>query len=123
MEADDQSPVGEFIRRQRELQDVSMRQFADLVGISNPYLSQIENGLRAPSKTVVEGIARSLHLPADELLEAAGLADEPEDSAVVDAIRADSRLTAHQRNVLIDVYEALLAQGPAPRRAKRSQSR
>ena len=100
-----------------------MRQLADTVGISNPYLSQIENGLRAPSKTVVEGIARSLHLPADELLEAAGLADEPEDSAVVDAIRADSRLTAHQRNVLIDVYEALLAQGPAPRRAKRSQSR
>ena len=101
-----------------------MRQLADTVGISNPYLSQIENGLRAPSRTVVEGIARSLHLPADELLEAAGLADEPaEDGAVVDAIRADRRLTAHQQRVLIDVYEALLAQGPTPRRARRSQSR
>jgi transcriptional regulator with XRE-family HTH domain len=100
-----------------------MRQLADTVGISNPYLSQIENGLRAPSKTVVDAIARSLHLPPDELLEAAGLADEPEESAVIDAIRADSRLTAHQRSVLIDVYEALRAQGPAPRRARRSQSR
>jgi transcriptional regulator with XRE-family HTH domain len=94
-----------------------MRQLADVAGISNPYLSQIENGLRAPSEAVLEALARGLQLDRDELFEAAGLGDEPEgDSAVVDAIRADARLTARQQRVLIDVYEALLAQGPGRRR-------
>ncbi len=93
-----------------------MRQLADVAGISNPYLSQIENGLRAPSEAVLEALARGLRLPADELFEAAGLSGEPEDSAVADAIRADTRLTARQQRVLLDVYDALLAQGPAPRR-------
>ena len=90
-----------------------MRQLADTVGISNPYLSQIENGLRAPSAAVMDAIARGLHLDRDELFEAAGLREtEPADTAVVDAIRADARLTTRQQRVLIDVYEALLAQGP-----------
>ena len=91
-----------------------MRQLADLAGISNPYLSQIENGLRAPSEAVLDALARGLHLDRDELFEAAGVRseEEPADSAVVDAIRADGRLTARQQRVLIDVYEALLAQGP-----------
>jgi transcriptional regulator with XRE-family HTH domain len=59
------SPLGEFIRRQRELQELSMRQLADLVGISNPYLSQIERGLREPSDKVLEAIAENLQLSAD----------------------------------------------------------
>ena len=63
------SPLGEFIRRQRELQELSMRQLADLAGISNPYLSQIEHGLREPSEKVLDAIAENLQLalPANEL--------------------------------------------------------
>src|SRR5215211_3500438 len=66
------SPLGEFIRRQRELQELSMRQLADLAGISNPYLSQIERGLREPSEKVLEAIAENLQLSADVLFERGG---------------------------------------------------
>ena len=59
--------IGETIRRQRELSEVSMRQFADMAGISNPYLSQIERGLREPSERVLEAIAESLETSADAL--------------------------------------------------------
>ncbi len=64
--------LGEIIRQQRELAEISMRQFAELAGISNPYLSQIERGLRAPSQQVVDGIAKALQLSADALYEQAG---------------------------------------------------
>src|ERR1700680_252328 len=91
------SQLGEIIRQQRELAEMSMRQFADLAGISNPYLSQIERGLRAPSEHVLDGIARALKVSADALYEQAGMSrpgeDEPLDSAVLDAIAADPRLT------------------------------
>lgn len=104
--------LGEIIRQQRELTELSMRQFADLAGISNPYLSQIERGLRAPSERVLEGIAAALKVSADTLLEQAGLSprsDAPEDTAVLDAIAADGRLTARQRTALREVYEAFVA--------------
>jgi len=68
--------LGEIIRRQRELSRLSMRQFAQLAGISNPYLSQIERGLREPSERVVDAIARSLETTADALYEEAGLVAE-----------------------------------------------
>src|SRR5436305_4678012 len=97
------SALGEIIRQQRELLDVSMRRFAELAGISNPYLSQIERGLRAPSEQVLHSIAEVLEVSADALYERAGITppgDEPEDSAVLDAIAADERLTARQRSAL-----------------------
>src|SRR3954464_14195660 len=104
------SPLGEFIRHQRELQELSMRQLADLVGISNPYLSQIERGLRDPSEKVLDAIATNLELSADALHELGGRRRAEEDaaaeSAVVAAIRADRRLTARQRNALLEVYGA-----------------
>ncbi len=115
--------LGEIIRHQRELAEMSMRQFADLAGISNPYLSQIERGLRAPSQQVVDGIAKALKLSADALYEQAGMrppGEEPEDNAVLDAIAADHRLTARQRKALIEIYESLIACVPA--HAKRSSS-
>ena len=93
--------LGEIIRQQRELAEMSMRQFAELAGISNPYLSQIERGLRAPSEQVLEGIAGALKVSADALYQQAGVSppgEEPEDSAVLDAIAADPRLTARQRS-------------------------
>ena len=107
------SPLGEFIRRQRELQELSMRQLADLVGISNPYLSQIEHGLREPSEKVLEAIAENLHVSADALHEHGGGqgedAEEAEEPAVVAAIRADPRLTARERRALLEIYDAFTA--------------
>ena len=70
------SPLGEAIRRQRELSKVSMRQFASMAGISNPYLSQIERGLREPSERVLDAIARSLETSTDALYEQAGIVRE-----------------------------------------------
>ncbi len=104
------SALGEFIRRQRELRDLSMRQFAVMAGISNPYLSQIERGLRAPSDAVLDAIAASLETSADTLRQDAGVPREPAaPSAVAEAIRADERLTAAQRRALLEVYKAFTA--------------
>ena len=111
--------LGEIIRRQRELSDLSMRQFADLAGISNPYLSQIERGLRAPSERVLDSIAAALRVSADTLYEQAGVQhdEEPETPPVIEAIREDSQLTGRQRQALIEVYRAFtVGARPASRR-------
>ncbi len=118
--------LGEIIRRQRELSELSMRQFASLAGISNPYLSQIERGLRAPSERVLESIARNLRTSAEALYEQAGIASEEDgaeaqESATLAAIRADQRLSARQRRALEEVYAAFVGQGGGT--AKRSAAR
>jgi transcriptional regulator with XRE-family HTH domain len=104
------SDLGEFIRRQRELQDLTLRQLAESAGISNPYLSQIERGLREPSEKVVEALASNLELSADALYEQAGQVrrkpDDDDEWPVVDAIRGDPRLTAKQRTALLEIYDA-----------------
>jgi transcriptional regulator with XRE-family HTH domain len=111
------SSLGEFIRRQRELSEVSMRQFAEVVGISNPYLSQIERGLRAPSEQVLQSIADALQVSADTLYDQAGVPREEDGpSKVIQAVREDSRLTGRQRQALIEVYEAFIEVGARPRR-------
>jgi transcriptional regulator with XRE-family HTH domain len=112
--------LGEIIRQQRELAEMSMRQFAELAGISNPYLSQIERGLRAPSQHVLDGIARALKLSADALYEQAGLVppgEDPEDNAVLEAIDADPKLTLRQRRALREIYESFVGPVPSGRRA------
>lgn len=114
------SALGEIIRQQRELAELSMRQFAELAGISNPYLSQIERGLRAPSEQVLDAIARTLKVSADTLYKQAGMpppGEEPGDGAVLEAIAADPRLSPRQRSALREVYEAFVASSPrsAPR--------
>ena len=115
--AESTSPLGAFIRRQRELSAMSMREFARVAGISNPYLSQIERGLRAPSEQVMQAIAETLKVSADTLYEHAGVAvDDDGPSPVVEAIRDDARLTGRQRQALIQVYEAFAATGPRSRR-------
>ena len=112
------STLGEIIRKQRELNEMSMREFARAVGISNPYLSQIERGLRAPSEQVLESIAKSLETSADALYDQAGIKRDAEDdgSAVIDAIKADDALTPRQRQALVQVYEAFVAQSRKRRR-------
>jgi len=117
--------LGETIRRQRELSKVSMRQFANMAGISNPYLSQIERGLREPSERVLDAIAESLETNADALCEQAGIVvqDASENSPMRTAIEADPALTPRQRRVLLDVYAAFVAVGPAHRQRKSRPSR
>jgi transcriptional regulator with XRE-family HTH domain len=106
--------LGEIIRRQR--------QFAAMAGISNPYLSQIERGLREPSDKVMEAIADALHTSADALYAQAGLDEaDAEDTSVVDAIQADPRLTAAQRRALVTTYEGFLAANGEPRRRRRRE--
>ena len=101
---------------------MSMRQFSQLVGISNPYLSQIERGLREPSERVLESIASALRTTSDALYEQAGIAaDEPEleGPSVPDAIRADPRLNAAERRAMLAVYQAFVeGRGPRPRRRR-----
>ena len=118
------SELGEIIRRQRELNRLSMRQFAQLAGISNPYLSQIERGLREPSERVVEAIARSLETTAEALYEEAGLvADEDAEPAAVPlAIAADPALTPRQRKIMLEVYEAFVGDAPGRRRRHRPRA-
>src|SRR6202521_4836112 len=94
------STLGEVIRQQRELAEMSMRQFAEVAGISNPYLSQIERGLRAPSEQVLDGIANALKVSPDMLSTRGGVpaqGEEPEETLVLAAMGGAPRLTARQR--------------------------
>ena len=98
-----------------------MRRFADMVGISNPYMSQIERGLREPSERVLDAIARNLDLSAEALYEQAGMTEsgeEDEEPAVRAAIREDPRLNGRQRQALLEVYDAFVS-AQAPRRRRR----
>lgn len=116
--------LGAIIRKQRELAELPMRQLAATVGISNPYLSQIERGLRAPSEAVLDAIAQSLQTTTDALYTEAGFAPPDEDGTepgdLAEAIDAATELTAAQRRALAEVYQAFLdantVRRPKPRR-------
>ena len=124
--ADPPLTLGEIIRHQRELSEMSMRQFADMVGISNPYMSQIERGLREPSEKVLSAIARNLDLSAEALYEQAGIHDEDdqeeEDAGVRAAIHVDPRLSARQRQALLEVYDAFVGADTRRRRRRRAKA-
>ena len=100
--------VGEFIRRQRELAELSVRQLADLCGVSNAYLSQIERGLRTPSSMILQSLAKGLRLSAETLYVQAGILDPKNDvdGAVVRAIMDDPKLSSRQREILIEMYQS-----------------
>jgi transcriptional regulator with XRE-family HTH domain len=98
--------IGSYIRAQREQAQVSLRQLARSTGVSNPYLSQIERGLRKPSAEILQQIARGLRISAEALYVRAGILEERPASAVTDAVLADPTLTERQKQVLIDVYQS-----------------
>jgi transcriptional regulator with XRE-family HTH domain len=100
--------LGEFLRRQRELAQLSVRQLADICGISNPYLSQIERGLRTPSSMILQSLAKGLRLSAETLYTQAGILDpeEVEESDVIKSVMHDPHLSARQREMLIDMYRS-----------------
>jgi len=99
--------IGAYIREQREQAKISLRQLAQAAGVSNPYLSQIERGLRRPSADILQQIARGLRISAEALYVQAGfLEDRPPGSAVRDAVLADADLTERQKQMLIEVYDS-----------------
>ena len=102
--------LGAFIRAQRQLANLSLRQMADLAHVSNPYLSQLERGLHEPSVRVLQAIARALDLSADALLAQAGLSDDEEPAtesvSTEAAIRRDPDLTDDQKLALLAVYRS-----------------
>jgi transcriptional regulator with XRE-family HTH domain len=105
--------LGDFIRTQRRLADLSIRQLSNIAKVSNPYLSQIERGIYKPSAEVLKAIADALHIQAETLFARAGLLDESADrgpSDVERAIRLDPRLGAEQKSALIRVYRSFLGQ-------------
>jgi transcriptional regulator with XRE-family HTH domain len=97
--------IGEYIRQQRSHAQISLRQLSKLAGVSNPYLSQIERGLRKPSAEILQQIAKGLRISAEALYVQAGILDAPAGGPVTDAIRAATELTERQKQVLLDVYE------------------
>ena len=98
--------IGAYIRRQREGAEVSLRQLAKVAGISNPYLSQIERGLRKPSAEILAQIATGLRISAEALYVRAGILEPREHSPVLDALASDTELTERQKQVLTDIYES-----------------
>jgi transcriptional regulator with XRE-family HTH domain len=108
-ERDDQlHALGSFIRAQRQLANLSLRQMADLAQVSNPYLSQLERGLHEPSVRVLQSIARALNVSADTLLAHAGVDDDTESDLpdTESAIRSDDRLSDDQKQALLSVYRS-----------------
>ena len=108
--------LGEYLKEQRLASKLSLRQLSEQAGVSNPYLSQIERGLRKPSADVLQQIAKALRISAEQLYIRAGILDPDEagTSSVVQAVLADPRLTERQKQSLLDVYSSFLAlNGPA----------
>ncbi len=106
--------LGEFIAVQRHAAEMSLRQLAERAGISNPYVSQIERGLRKPSAEVLHQLANALHVSAEQLFQRAGILDpdEARPTSVERAIRADPALSEVQKQALIHVYSAFVAPQP-----------
>ncbi len=107
---------GRYLRTQRELAQLSLRQLAELTRISNPYLSQIERGLHQPSVAVIKALAQALNLSAEELLaQAAGLEGASgKRQSVESAVRTDERLSASQKRALLAVYRSMVEGSEAP---------
>jgi transcriptional regulator with XRE-family HTH domain len=107
--------IGEYIRQQREQAKISLRQLAEQAGVSNPYLSQVERGLRKPSADILQQIAKGLRISAEALYVQAGiLEDRPGDSGVRSALLTDPQLTERQKQVLIEIYESFTKESQKP---------
>jgi transcriptional regulator with XRE-family HTH domain len=118
--------LGDYLREQRQSAQLSLRQLSEVAGISNPYISQIERGLKKPSAEILQALAKALSISAESLYIRAGILDERADQGgapafdVTDAVLADPKLNDRQRAVLLDVYESFVG-GPAAGRAPASK--
>jgi transcriptional regulator with XRE-family HTH domain len=125
--ADQRRDIGHFIREQRKLAQLSVRKLADRAGVSNPYLSQIERGLRKPSAEILQQLAKALELSAETMYVQAGMLDADAAPRPVDlpsAIRAAAELTEEQRQALLGVYWSFVksGEGDSPDRPAESTS-
>lgn len=114
--------VGEYLAEQRKQARLTLRQLSDIAGVSNPYLSQIERGLRKPSAEVLQQLAKALRISAETLYVRAGILD-PDDERdstdrtsvnVIDAILLDPALNERQKHVLLDVYASFIRENAGP---------
>jgi transcriptional regulator with XRE-family HTH domain len=103
--------LGSFIREQRKGASISLRKLAKTAGVSNPYLSQIERGLRRPSAEILQAIAKALQISAETLYVQAGILDDREGTDVRQAVLADRTMTKKQKDVLLGVYESFRTAG------------
>ncbi len=120
--------VGEYIREQRNNAQISLRQLARLAGVSNPYLSQVERGLRKPSAEILQQIAKALRISAEALYVQAGILEERVvDTDVPQAILADHTITERQKQVLLEIYESFRRENeplvPAPEPTSEEQQK
>jgi transcriptional regulator with XRE-family HTH domain len=102
--------LGAFIREQRRASRLSLRKLSDLAGISNPYLSQIERGLRKPSAEILQAIAKALRISAETLYVQAGILDDEREHDLVTEILKDNSINERQKQVLIDIYRSFIEQ-------------
>ncbi len=107
---------GAYLRSQRQLAQLSLRQLAELTKVSNPYLSQIERGLHQPSVNVIKSLARALNLSVSDLLAQAAdiVTGDDEPSTTESSIRRDPRLNDSQKSALLAVYSSMVAEGRRP---------
>ncbi len=116
--------LGDYLLEQRHSAQLSLRQLSAVAGISNPYISQIERGLKKPSAEILQALAKALRISAESLYVRAGILDERADSGgfpaadVTEAILAEPRLNDRQRAVLLDVYESFVAEPVATKAPK-----
>ena len=106
--------LGSFIREQRRGARLSLRKLSDLAGISNPYLSQIERGLRKPSAEILQAIAKALRISAETLYVRAGILEEERDHDLVAEILKDTGITERQKQALIDHYRSYVESNVEP---------
>ncbi len=108
------SSIGEYIKEQREQAKISLRQLAAAAGVSNPYLSQIERGLRRPSAEILQQIAKGLRISAEALYVQAGILEDQEpDTGVRAAVLAEPVLTERQKQVLLEIYDSFRKEAAA----------
>ncbi len=112
--------LGDYLREQRLGAQLTLRQLADQAGVSNPYLSQIERGLRKPSAEVLQQIAKALRISAEQLYVRAGIVGLDESGSVELAILADPALTERQKQSLLDVYSSFMAMNASEETAAES---
>ena len=115
--------LGEYLKEQRQSAQLSLRQLSEVAGISNPYISQLERGLKKPNAEILQALAKALRISAESLYIRTGILQERADDGgaravdVIDAVLADPKLNDPQRAVLLDVYESFLGEPAAGRAA------
>src|SRR3954462_15757804 len=113
--------LGEFIREQRSVARLSLRKLSDMAGISNPYLSQIERGLRKPSAEILQQIAKALRISAEAMYVQAGILEEREGGEFQESVLRDPYLTERQRQVLLEVYASFRKENEARQAAEAAE--